>query len=166
MNSVKKIYTQSDVHPLFVRLAIQHLLYYGCAKLVDIFQYSNMYNVNANITHFLLDREMQADCKRYISLDMKHSAAVGDICMLYAALKGGVTVSNWMHDHDSILSLVDVRRMMIYGVIKGFIYRMHTYPIMFEDLNLDMAKSVYIDVGIWTENIILTSYVQLLICHS
>ena len=38
VHSVKTISNLADVDNEFTRTALQHLLYYGCVKMVDIFQ--------------------------------------------------------------------------------------------------------------------------------
>ncbi|KAJ3322661.1 Nitrogen permease regulator 2 [Boothiomyces sp. JEL0866] len=53
VNTVHKIAYKSDVDITYVRIAIQHLLYYGCAKLIDIFQKAGL--IGTKIIPVLVD---------------------------------------------------------------------------------------------------------------
>jgi hypothetical protein len=48
---------------------------------------------------------------------------------LYRSLHQGVTVYDWYVEHHKQLKNIDVRRFISFGVIKGLIYRVHSYPI-------------------------------------
>ena len=49
------------------------------------------------------------------------------IVELYAALKQGQNVKQWYTQHSHQLANIDVRRFITFGVIKGFLYRVHKY---------------------------------------
>lgn len=49
------------------------------------------------------------------------------IVELYASLKQGQSVKQWYAQHSRELSNVDIRRFITFGVIKGFLYRVHKY---------------------------------------
>ncbi len=53
LHSVDLISKHSGVDVHFVRLGIQHLYYYGCIALVDIFQFGNLY---ATLDKVMLDQ--------------------------------------------------------------------------------------------------------------
>ncbi|BCS08117.1 nitrogen permease regulator Npr2 [Aspergillus luchuensis IFO 4308] len=48
---------------------------------------------------------------------------------LYASLKQGQSVKQWYLQHSRQLAHIDIRRFITFGVIKGFIYRVHKYAI-------------------------------------
>ncbi len=51
------------------------------------------------------------------------------LIQLYASLKQGLSLRNWcIENYDHIIN-IDVRRFITYGVIKGFLYRVHKYAI-------------------------------------
>ncbi|EER29257.1 Nitrogen permease regulator 2 [Coccidioides posadasii str. Silveira] len=50
------------------------------------------------------------------------------IVELYASLKQGQSVKQWYLEHTRELANIDVRRFITFGVIKGFLYRVHKYP--------------------------------------
>ena len=49
------------------------------------------------------------------------------IVELYASLKQGQSVKQWYLEHMNELANIDVRRFITFGVIKGFLYRVHKY---------------------------------------
>lgn len=49
------------------------------------------------------------------------------IVELYAALKQGQSVKQWYAQHSRQLANIDIRRFITFGVIKGFLYRVHKY---------------------------------------
>ncbi|KAK2736630.1 Nitrogen permease regulator 2 [Onygenales sp. PD_40] len=46
---------------------------------------------------------------------------------LYASLRQGLTVKQWYIEHTRELANIDLRRFITFGVIKGFLYRVHKY---------------------------------------
>ncbi|KAJ5157088.1 Nitrogen permease regulator [Penicillium canariense] len=49
------------------------------------------------------------------------------IVELYAGLKQGQSVKQWYAQHSRALANIDIRRFITFGVIKGFLYRVHKY---------------------------------------
>ncbi|KAA8648507.1 hypothetical protein EYZ11_010130 [Aspergillus tanneri] len=67
--------------------------------------------------------------------DIYHEAANNDsivdgvaLVELYASLKQGQSIKQWYIQHSRKLAHIDVRRFITFGVIKGFLYRVHKYP--------------------------------------
>lgn len=138
INSVKQISLRADADYKLTRKAVQHLLYYGCLQLLDIFQFKAIYAPTAEISHFVDDPEVQAECVRYVAIPTEHET--GDTTLtkgisetrvteLYLALRQGLTVKDWYLAHESEMSGIDVRRFITFGVIKGFLYRVHKYAL-------------------------------------
>ena len=48
---------------------------------------------------------------------------------LYCSLRQGQSVKNWCEEHAELLGVVDLRRFFTFGVIKGFLYRVHKYAV-------------------------------------
>lgn len=48
---------------------------------------------------------------------------------LYTSLRQGLTLKNWVLENLHLLSGIDVRRFITFGIIKGFVYRVHRYAI-------------------------------------
>ncbi|KAI9663898.1 MAG: Nitrogen permease regulator 2 [Bathelium mastoideum] len=215
INSVRIISQLADTDFALTRKAIQHLLYYHCILLLDIFQFSAIYAPTPDISIFLTDEAMQEECLRYVTIPdpipsvsthphhhhhrsrspssespstdallspstvstpspTPHLASIPQTARpapsaklpttiitstttggppaspttttttpppaadpptldtlrtLYTTLKQGLTVRHWCAEHAARLARVDVRRLLTFGVIKGFLYRVHKYAV-------------------------------------
>jgi nitrogen permease regulator 2-like protein len=54
---------------------------------------------------------------------------------LYCSLRQGKTLKQWILENRLALAGLDVRRFISFGVIKGFLYRVHRYPVLIESSN-------------------------------
>lgn len=137
VNSVKQISLLADADYKLVRKAIEHLLYYECLLPLDIFSFSAVYAPTPEITSFVEDTEMQEECARYIALPtdgIEQNAQLDTISglqlvELYLALKQGQNVKSFYIEHAETMDRIDVRRFITFGVIKGFLYRVHKFAI-------------------------------------
>lgn len=138
--------------------------------MTDIFQFSSIYAVTAEITSLVNDSSLQEECINYVSLPDHHEAveanveastgsangqssrrpkhpAFTTVFELYASLRQGLTLKHWYMDNKDLLEGIDVRRFISFGVIKGILYRVHKYPVPNDpgqlDRKLPMAK--YLD---------------------
>lgn len=59
----------------------------------------------------------------------------------YSHLRPGLTISSWIDDHSLDDLPIDVRRMIQFGVIKGFLRRVYAFPIWLEHPNLKPKSS-------------------------
>lgn len=136
------------------RKAIQHLLYYGCVLLLDIFQFGAIYAPTAEMGTFIEDEEAQEEAVRYVCLGTfrKLDAGEGDasngsredwgwvskevgvdkarLVHLYTTLRQGQTLKHWCSEQGVLLAGIDVRRFITFGIIKGFLYRVHKYVVV------------------------------------
>ena len=151
INSVKQIALLADADFKLVKKAIRHLLYYGCVLLLDVFSFSAIYAPTAQIREFVESAEMQEECARYVASSDSHpSDTTGfqrplsseddndndaskteikgtQLGELYLSIKQGQSVKSWCVERSDVVSKIDVRRFITFGVIKGFLYRMHKY---------------------------------------
>ncbi|TKA69035.1 hypothetical protein B0A49_08622 [Cryomyces minteri] len=102
INSVAQIAQRADTDFALTRKAVAHLLYYGCILLLDVFQFGAIYAPTAEIGAFFGDEALQDECRRYVATAPPHRV---------------------------LLPGIDVRRFVTFGVIKGFLYRVHKYAI-------------------------------------
>lgn len=137
INSVKQISLLADADYKLVRKAIEHLLYYGCLLLLDVFSFSAIYAPTAELASFVEDMEMQAECARYVALPVeghaegskRHVIDGSQLVERYLSLKQGQNVKVFYIEHAEKMEKIDVRRFITFGVIKGFLYRVHKYAI-------------------------------------
>lgn len=181
------------------RKAIQHLVYYGCLVLLDIFSFGAVYAPTAEIGGFVVDESVKEECARYVRVprmrigsikpklgsvesersrggtderssissssrsqlhsehttpsdrapapdfsttsvswsvrdadsDDEESNAISHMTLitLYTSLRQGLTLKNWVLENVELLGGIDVRRLITFGIIKGFLYRVHKYAI-------------------------------------
>ncbi|KAI9705928.1 MAG: Nitrogen permease regulator 2, partial [Candelina mexicana] len=133
INSVRRISELADADYKLTCKALSHLLYYGCLLMLDIFQFSAIYAVTADINMLIEDKAMQEECARYIA---SSSTLFGNeeitpmrLINLYASLRQGHTLKNWCIEHREELEGVDIRRFVTFGIIKGFLYRVQKYAV-------------------------------------
>jgi hypothetical protein len=149
--SISQIAELSDTDLSLTRKAIQHLLFYGCVLILDIFQFGAMYAPTAEIGAFVEDEEQLGEAVRYVCMGTyrrltknevsQHgreewgwrSSEVGidraKLVELYTSLKQGQALNLWCKDHGMLLQGIDVRRFITFGIIKGFLYRVHKYVV-------------------------------------
>lgn len=186
VNSISRIAQLADTDLSLTRRAVQHLVYYGCLVLLDIFSFSAIYAPTAEIGGFIVDDDVKEECMRYVrtpklrvgsaaskttvgrsesetnrddrssisSSASQHSETAsstihisdydaaeqqdeddGDewhieyetLITLYTSLRQGLTLKNWVLDNLDLLSGIDIRRFITFGIIKGFLYRVHKY---------------------------------------
>ncbi|MCJ1378835.1 Nitrogen permease regulator 2 [Xylographa soralifera] len=143
VNSVKQIALLADADYKLVRKAIAHLLYYGCVILLDTFSFGASYAPTVEMGVFVGDTEAQEECRRYILLPgtgLQHEPA-GEMAAnrealdgtklveMYYSLRQGMSVKSWCMEHADVVRMIDIRRFITFGVIKGFLYRVHKYAI-------------------------------------
>ncbi|KAK7020519.1 nitrogen permease regulator 2-domain-containing protein [Favolaschia claudopus] len=130
VNHVSRIAYLAECDIALTRLAISHLLYYQVIMTVDIFQYSNMYTLRKCIQNLAIEVDVKEECGPYVT---KPGFQVPDwpkLLHLYSRLKPGKTVFDWMTIHEIHETGIDVRRFVSFGVIKGFLRRVHRWPVL------------------------------------
>lgn len=61
------------------------------------------------------------------------------LLQFYSKLRPGLSVSEWMEENFINSDLIDVRRMIQFGVIKGFLRRSYAYPIWLDHPSLSAS---------------------------
>ncbi|KAJ7632734.1 nitrogen permease regulator 2-domain-containing protein [Roridomyces roridus] len=130
VNHVSRIAHLADCDLALTRLAISHLLYYQVIMTIDIFQYSNMYTLRKNIQTLAVEADVKEECGPYVTKPGKPIPDWPQLLHLYSRLKPGKTVLEWMVKHEIHELGIDVRRFTSFGVIKGFLRRVHRWPVL------------------------------------
>lgn len=71
INSVSLISQLADTDLSLTRKAIQHLVYYGCLVLLDVFSFSAIYAPTAEIGAFVTDETVGEECARYVRIPQR-----------------------------------------------------------------------------------------------
>ncbi|KLO11895.1 NPR2-domain-containing protein [Schizopora paradoxa] len=129
-NHVKRIAYLADCDVELTRSAISHLLYYQVIMTIDIFQYSNMYTLCRSIEWLADETHVREECGPYVTRRDREVSSWADLLHLYSRLKAGITIYEWMQEYDVHRHGIDPRRFVSFGVIKGFLRRVHRWPVL------------------------------------
>ncbi|KAI0277219.1 nitrogen permease regulator 2 [Russula aff. rugulosa BPL654] len=133
-NHIARIAHLADCDIALSRQAIAHLLYYQVIMIIDIFQYSNTYTLRKSIQWLADEAHVKEECGPYV---IKEGRSIPDwpkLLHLYSRMRPGKTVFEWMQDHDVRSLGIDVRRFASFGVIKGFLRRVHRWPMLTDEI--------------------------------
>ncbi|KAF2268344.1 nitrogen permease regulator 2 [Lojkania enalia] len=198
INSVSHISQLADTDHSLTRKAIQHLVYYNCVVLLDIFSFGAIYAPTAEIGGFITDTNVQEECARYVltsririgsgilkisseterredrlsqSSDVSERSDISTLpasefidppsakrpssspspqlspetlITLYTSLRQGLTLKSWVLDNLKLLDGIDVRRFITFGIIKGFLYRVHKYAISTSGIHIATSTSKFL----------------------
>ncbi|GAA5913180.1 hypothetical protein JCM6882_005810 [Rhodosporidiobolus microsporus] len=139
VNHVKRIAELAEVDLYLARQCIQHLVYYNAVIMVDLFQFSNSYAALPDIADVVQHGEeedegvtdLRTECENYVFIGARDSPPIPFSTLLtwYSHLKPGLSISSWMEELSLDSKPVDVRRMVQFGVIKGFLRRVYAFPV-------------------------------------
>ncbi|KAK9467546.1 nitrogen permease regulator 2 [Lipomyces arxii] len=141
INSVRKIADLADTDYDLTRKCIQHLMYYNCVIIVDIFQFGNSYACTADITAFAEDKHVGEECQAYVASPGIPKRNACELLELYCSLNNGQTVKEWYISNREQMRGIDIRRFISFGVIKGIIYRIMEIPVL-EDVSPDALTGI------------------------
>ncbi|TKX19322.1 hypothetical protein C1H76_8508 [Elsinoe australis] len=157
INSIARIAQMADTDISLTRRAVQHLVYYDCVLLLDIFSFSAIYAPTPAISTFVSSPAMQDECRHYVhsphslfgkSALSTQSLATGSstqpqsphldpdiptrmqVLNLYTSLRQSLPLRDFCLTRASSLSNIDIRRLITFGIIKGILYRVHRYAVL------------------------------------
>jgi len=100
--------------------------------MVDIFQYSNMYTLKPSITRLAADETIITECGTYVTRRGFTPPPWPTLLGLYSRLLPAVTIHEWLEGNEVLNLGIDPRRFVSFGIIKGFLRRVHRWPVMLE----------------------------------
>jgi len=153
VNNVLAIGKSLNAEPGLIIKGLRQLLHYRCITLIDTFQFTNRYTATPDIHKLAKDKSLKKKCVEYCtsSIQMqqssqkrpsqKHNMAVV-LLKLYAALSVEKTVQEFALKHDLEERGICVQQFIVFGVVHGFIRRVHEYPIC-RDRNHDLFNGTH-----------------------
>ncbi|KAK3723243.1 Nitrogen permease regulator 2 [Vermiconidia calcicola] len=143
---VQRIAELADVELKLVKKAVRELLYHARVMLLDIFHFQAIFALTSDFSCFVKDDAMLLECSGYVAADpaknILHSTpdlaseqahqpfpTKQAIVSLYRDLSPGVSLHDFCLSHEPELSRIDIRRFITFGVIKGFLRRVHKYAL-------------------------------------
>ncbi|KAG9303557.1 hypothetical protein G9A89_018453 [Geosiphon pyriformis] len=155
VHHVKKVAQLADVDYGLARKCMEHLLYVQEQFLIARFstnllywefkvlwlhhydeqqfgrtQFSNIYAIKPDIMRVLEDEAVQNECLSYVTKPGLMPPSFATLFSLYCQLKYGLTLKEWIEENQVASLSIDIRRFITFGVIKGFLYRVHKYPFL------------------------------------
>jgi len=144
INHIKRIAELADVELKLVQRGVRNLLSHDRILLLDIFHFQAIYTLTRDFAWFVQDADMQAKCRTYIAVNPAENPlstsgkpnsiaeqlpAPNIIIDLYSTLTPGLTLHDFTLAHQPQLTNIDIRRLITFGVIKGFLRRVHKYAL-------------------------------------
>ncbi|KAJ3213657.1 Nitrogen permease regulator 2 [Dinochytrium kinnereticum] len=95
--------------------------------------FSNIYAISNGLNGLLESQDMQAECLQFVTMKEIDSElpppSFASVFRLYCSFKHGSTVKEWVEENNVWTLNIDIRRLIVFGVVKGFLYRVRKYPI-------------------------------------
>ncbi|WWC58393.1 uncharacterized protein I303_100933 [Kwoniella dejecticola CBS 10117] len=132
IHHVKKIAELADADEALTRETLKHMLYYQVVMMIDIFQYSNMYTLKPAISRLGSDETIIDECPPYVTRPGFPHPEWPVLLRLYSKLSPGITIHDWIETNEVLSLGIDPRRFVSFGIIKGFLRRVHRWPKMIE----------------------------------
>ncbi len=120
----------SSVAVALVRRCVRQLIYFRCVKLVDIFQYSNVYTVTPRLVELAENETLRRHCQRFVWTGAGELPSGTKLFQLYAALQHGLELKDFCLLHDTSAYNVDEKKLVTFGVLHGLIRRVHRFPVL------------------------------------
>lgn len=105
--------------------------YYGVVSMIHIFQYSNVYATTPKIRRLAEDRRLQDECVRYVARYIRQPPTVRDVFRMYCCMTRGTTVRDLCIRLSPHTLRINERRLVQFGLLEGFIRRIHKVGIVF-----------------------------------
>ncbi|RMY16869.1 hypothetical protein D0867_06373 [Hortaea werneckii] len=142
VNHVQRIAELADVELRLVKRAVRELLFYDLVKLLDVYHYRAIYTPTAEFAHFVNSQAMLDECSQYVTTEAgQQQADIETIVDLYRSLSPGLPLRDFVLAHETKLKHLDIRRLITYGVIKGFLRRVHKYALAISS-NIPQSQSL------------------------
>lgn len=138
---IQRIADDADVELRLVKKAVQELVYHERVLLLDIFHFQAIYALTADFAAFVEDEKMLEECCAYVATSEADNLFKSDhlvdfapatkdtIIELYRGLNPGFGLRDFCLSNERKLYNIDIRRFITFGVIKGFLRRVHKYPL-------------------------------------
>jgi hypothetical protein len=128
-NHITRIAEEADMDDEVVRKTVQHLVLYGFTTLISVFQFSNVYIGTDGLRELYADKDLRKWVVGQVSMP-GHSPAFREVFKLYCSLEHGVTVKDLCMREEPQNKGIDMRLLIQVGLMKGFIRRLHKYPLL------------------------------------
>ena len=129
VSHVKKICQAAAMEPPAVSKALQHLLYYGCIRMLDIFQFSNIYIVLPTLRDLYSNTILQRACLQTVAINPAEPVDFQSVFSTYAQFQPDTIVKTIVLRSRLEELNIDIRALIQFGLLNGLIRRIHKYPV-------------------------------------
>lgn len=98
-----------------------------------------MYTLRKSVQWLADQAHVKEECGPYVTRPDATIPPWPQLLHLYSRLKAGRTVLEWMEAYNVLEQGIDVRRFTSFGVIKGFLRRVHRWPFLSQPLTLEIT---------------------------
>lgn len=85
-------------------------------------------------------RAIQAECERYVCTTPS-VVPFASLFRYYAKLRPSLTLEEWIEKYNIDTDVIDVRRMISFGIIKGFLRRVQVFPVWLDHPGFQEAEA-------------------------
>lgn len=141
---VAKIATDADVEVSLVKACIQNMIYYGVARLIPIFLFSNVYVCTPHLVDLTSDPELSANCIKFVAKKDKPPPSLRSVLQVYSYMRHKVTVREIVEQFKENAD-IDIKQLITFGFLHGLIRRLQRYPILVVDdpATLQSQRGIY-----------------------
>ncbi|CAK9304195.1 unnamed protein product [Gordionus sp. m RMFG-2023] len=129
-NHILKISQKADVDKSLVILCIKNLMYIGIIKLLSIFQYSNVYTCLPDIHKLFVNKHLQNECLKYVSINENKQPQLHDVLLYYSAFNHTDSIQNINEVFNPRLLKFNEKKLIQFGLVHGLISPVKKYPIL------------------------------------
>uniref|UniRef100_A0A914WVZ2 Nitrogen permease regulator 2-like protein n=1 Tax=Plectus sambesii TaxID=2011161 RepID=A0A914WVZ2_9BILA len=137
--TVQEMATSVQIDSDLVGRCVRNLQFYGLVTLVPLFLYSNTYVSTDALHNFFQDADAMRDCLEFVKVPARGreeqkgtptpTAKFSDVFRLYASLRPGLTLKEWCERTNPRSLNVDERKLIQFGLVRGFLRKLAIYPI-------------------------------------
>ncbi|CAJ0566160.1 unnamed protein product, partial [Mesorhabditis spiculigera] len=153
LRCVKEISIMTGLDVDLVIRCIRNLCYYEAVALVPFFLYSNNYVATEKLHNFFNDPDAIKECPDFVRRRVKgrrkrHPKLLArptfhDVFRLYLNLKIGQRLSEFVIVNEPKTKMVDVRRFIQFGMVRGFLRKLSIYPLVMPEYKHIPALSIF-----------------------
>jgi hypothetical protein len=145
---IAKISELAAVDISIVRSVVRNLAFYGLVTLLPVFLYSNRYQLTAKIMQLYEDSAAQTEAVQFVRLSdtvgglssttaqrecqAEQHPNISDVLSLYCSFEPHMSVKDWFLRFQPRQVMVDERRLVQYGVWKGYLRKITGYLVSLE----------------------------------
>jgi nitrogen permease regulator 2-like protein len=108
-----------------VQESIKHLIVLGVARILPVFQYSNVYRPCPALSNLAKSRDIQKRAVLKCSKSPLQLAHVSDIFRFYAGMNHGATLGESCVRFNPAAVNINEKRAVLFGLLEGLIRRVN-----------------------------------------